>query len=256
MLFKNKKPIVNFNLEHLKSNDVFLCSYPKSGVTFLSFLLAAARLHHGGHKIIPTFYNIDFLIQDVHKLSHIAPGVSWGDCLGTFYKCHDPFFNVPNVIYLLRNPVDTLKSYFTFRRKLGSKDSLHEFLEGPEGIPGWLQHLESWIVKNSNASQSICMIEYESLTTNPKAVLQSLGRQLGLIFSDETADFAVRVSSIEQMRLAEDTFSLLNPVYSKYNLDFVRREATRSVDEFSATICDLIVSKTRNTYVASRSHSN
>ena len=237
----------------MKSNDIHVCAFPKSGITFFGFLLVAARLRHDGIDLSPTMYNIDFLLIDRHKMAGTEPGGIWRDAIGELYKTHDPYCNVPNVVYLLREPVATLRSYYHFRRQLGVRDTAEEFLLGPEGIVAWIRHVRSWIIDNRNASQSLFMTEYERLRADPRAELRLLGRQLGLEFSDKTLDYAVAASGLERMREVESSFATRNPVYAQFDLEFVRRGAQREVDEITPALVELIRQHTQPVYDVARS---
>lgn len=237
----------------MKTNDIHVCAFPKSGVTYFGFLLVAARLKHNAIAITPTMYNIDFLLIDIHKMSSVAPGSFWRDGLGDFYKTHGPYIQVPNAVYLLRNPVDTLRSYFHFRRQLGSADTARDFLTGSEGIGAWIAHVKSWLIDNRNASQSLFVTEYEELQVNPRAQLQALAEQLGLAFTEETLEFAVQAASLPRMRAMEASFTARNPVYAQFNLDFVRKSDNRKVDDITPELVELIKSYAQPVYEEARS---
>lgn len=237
----------------MKTNDIHVCAFPKSGITYFGFLLVAARLKHNDIALLPTMYNIDFLLIDIHKMSNSSPGSLWRDGLGDLFKTHGPFIPVPNAVYLLRNPVATLRSYFHFRRQLGSTDSARDFLLGPEGIAAWIQHVKSWLLDNRNASQSLFVTEYEDLQANPKAELRALAEQWGLEFSPSTLDFAVQAASLDRMRTVEASFAARNPVYAQFNLDFVRKSDSRAVDDITPELVDLINTHAQPVYEAAKS---
>jgi hypothetical protein len=217
----------------MKTNDIYLCSFPKSGVTFFSFLFAAARLRFNGIAMKPTMYNIDYLVVDTHKMAGVPTGSVWRDGFGDLYKSHNPFFAVPNVIYVLRNPIDALRSYHHFRRQLGATDSALQFLGGPEGAGAWIRHVRSWLLDNRTATQSIFVTQYEDLLADPRGELRALGAQLGIEFDDATIEFAVEAARIERMRADEDAYARRNPVYAQFNLEFVRKGEARAAAEFT-----------------------
>ena len=232
----------------MKSNDIHVCAFPKSGITYLGFLLVAARLRHNGIALVPTQYNIDFLLIDFNKMSKLPPGSIWRDGIGDLFKIHNPFVLVPNAVYLLRNPVDTLRSYFHFRRQLGSNDSAKSFLLGPEGISAWTHHVKSWLLENRNASQSLFVAEYENVLADPRDELRALGGQLGLEFSEDTLDFALHVADIQRMRDMEASFAARNPVYAQFNLNFVRKTDRREVEDLTPELVDLIRTQAQPVY--------
>jgi sulfotransferase family protein len=237
----------------MKTNDIHVCAFPKSGITYFGFLLVAARLKHNGIALTPTMYNIDFLLIDIHKMSNVAPASLWHDGLGDLFKTHGPFMAVPNAVYLLRNPLDTLRSYFHFRRQLGSTDSARDFLSGPEGITAWVNHVKSWLLDNRNASQSLFVTEYEDLQANPHAELRALAAQWGLEFAPDTLDFAVQAASLERMRTLEAAFVSRNPVYAQFNLDFVRKSDSRAVDDITPELVGLIKAHAQPVYEVAKS---
>lgn len=253
--------------EFLKTNDITVCAFPKSGITYLGFLLMAARLKHNGGcppqgiDLRPTFYNIDWLLIDTHKMSGVSAPLLpvWRDGLGEFYKTHATLTSVtiqqerpPNVIYLLRNPVDTLASYFHFRRQLGSADSIEHFLTGPEGIDAWIAHVSSWLIDNHNASQSLYLLHYEELLANPVEELSSLMCELGLSLTTATLTYAADIAEIDTMRALERQFAARNPVYARFNLEFVRPGELRHLPELTSDLIELIERKTRDVYHAAR----
>jgi hypothetical protein len=236
----------------MKTNDIHLCAYPKSGVTYLSFLLAAARLRYNNMAMTPTFFNIDYLVIDTHKMQGRALGDVWRDGSGNFLKTHSPYLPVPNAIFLLRNPFDTLKSYYFFRKRLGSADTPEGFLAGPEGISGWLHHLKSWINDNKLVSQSLYLVEYERLTAGPAGELRCLLQQLGFEVPEDTIDFAVEAAKIENMRRLEKEFAARNPVYRRFNLEFVREGSSRQIAEFGENLRPFIEGRTGAAYEFAR----
>jgi len=232
----------------MKTNDIYISSFPKSGTTYFSFLLAAARLRHSGMAMVPTLFNIDYLVIDTHKMTGVPAGSIWHDGIGDFYKTHSPYFQVPNFVYVLRNPIDTLRSYFHMRRQLGSTDTVMEYLNGPEGVGSWIHHVKSWLLDNRSASQSVFVTEYEALLADPRAELCTLGAQLGIEFSAATIEFAIGAASIERMRTIEDAFAARNPVFSQFNLEFVRKTQSRQVGEFTPELISAIEAHTRPVY--------
>jgi hypothetical protein len=248
----------------MKTNDITVCAFPKSGITYFGFLLMAARLKHSGIDLRPTFYNIDFLLVDTHKFNRAyTPTPSrWRDGLGEFYKTHSTAAQFTagqggpesfNLIYLLRNPVDTLKSYYHFRSALGNTESIESFLAGPEGIAAWTRHVRSWLIENRNAAQSLYLLEYEKLIADPESELFQLARVLGLRWTTEDYAHALGMADIEVMRGNERIFAARNPVYRRFNLEFVRPKEARIVPQFTFHHVGLIQQQTQSLYDEVRS---
>ena len=225
---------------HMRTNDITIAAYPKSGITWLSFMLVIARLRANNINLWPTFYNIDWLVIDSHKMSECDYAQIWHDGMGCFIKTHGINKGQPNVVYLLRNPYDTLKSYADFQYKIeGQKLSEPYVLQIASQ---WNNHVRSWITENRSVSQSLYLLEYEKL--NLSAVAE-LGCMLGLDWKfDESANLAGR----GYMRESEEEFARHNPVYARFNLAFVS-DGKREVQGFEA-YRDLIAERCAPVYSA------
>jgi sulfotransferase family protein len=180
-------------------------------------------------------------VIDSHKMQGKDYAHIWDDGMGDFIKTHDAFKAVPNVIYLLRNPYDTLKSYYHFERQLGNQQSIGAFLE--MRIPEWVRHVKSWLIDNKNPTQSIYLIEYEELS--PKT-FYALALRLGFEWD---ANYAFGYANQQAMRNEEQWFAQHNPVYRRFELEFVRKGSVREVEGFE-TYRELIKKRTQETYCA------
>lgn len=251
----------------MRANDILVSAFPKSGITYLGFLLLGARLKLNHIPLNPTFYNIDWLLIDTHKMERIAaPQPLWRDGLGEFYKSHsrrEAVFDSHqgNTVYLLRNPVDTLKSYWHFRRQLKEERcGVMEFLSSPLGCQAWCDHVRSWLVAPKAASQSLYLIEYEALCRRPKQELNSLLVQLGWDLPQNTWDFqgVVTWAGLPNMRCLEMTFAGRNPIYAQYHLEFVRHNSSpdpvqaRSVKEWTPEAADYVTAHCGDLYESVR----
>jgi hypothetical protein len=245
----------------MRTNDITLAAFPKSGITYLSFLLASARCLINKTTIQPTWYNIDWLVIDTHKMGNRPRGRVWEDGVGDFLKTHAAApVNAPNVIYLLRNPFDTLKSYYHFTC---ASDKDPNAVRSPElfarmGVIEWNNHVASWLLDPSpaRASQSLHLVTYEELLADSGAVLMRLLYALGFQGMDskigvDLAARAARYSAIDSMRGYEQAFANYNPLYRRFNLEFVRTGGAREVPEFDSQKdyilehCGPIYAKTR-----------
>jgi hypothetical protein len=213
----------------MKTNDIHLAAYPKSGITYLSFLLTWIRAKWADLPIRPTFYNIDWLVIDSHKMAGREYADVWRDGMGNFIKTHDTWKNVPNVIYLLRNPFDTLKSYYHFEQQSGRHHEVRPFLH--QACTSWCNHVHSWLIDNSSVSQSIFMVEYETLAPG---IIAELGAQLGFDWDANLIEAAFQSCDRHRMREDERSFAINNPVYARQNMEFVRPGVKREVEGFEA----------------------
>jgi hypothetical protein len=195
---------------HLVS-DVFLVSYPKSGNTWMRFLLAnAVRVHFNLEREV-NFFNIHELMPSVHSYGKIPEkGLFGRSDLPRIIKSHapyNPYYN--NVIFLVRDPRDVCQSYYYYlaaRRMQSSHDkSLSELIRDPKyGIRAWKKHTTSWVNKRRDG-QNIKLFRFEDLIDNPLQEMTRLAKIIGINTSKETLEKAIHLSSKENMTELEKT---------------------------------------------------
>lgn len=232
----------------MKVNDILITAYPRSGITYLGFLLVAARSLLNEMCVFPTFYNIDSFLIDLHRFNGFDPPQEWPDGMGHFLKSHSNrekdirMQSYCNVIYLLRDPVATIASYYDFS---GKPIPINAWLD--QAIAGWKAHVESWL-RQGPLSQSLMVICYDELIKNPSSVLRHAFNMLGFHVTFENLILAVRRCARSSMQGSESIFRVTNPIYSKSNLVFVGPEL-RDVNELTDAHRDQIRSECESLYV-------
>lgn len=184
------------NLSH---NHTLLMSYPKSGNTWLKFLIAS---YISGSK--HNFHSIESVIPEI--------GTHWVSTKHLILKTHKPnnlLFNKSQKILLTRNPVDTLVSYYNFelqKKHSSAKDlSFKEFILSREfGMPRLNAYYNSF--KNSN---NTLIIDYSDLKNNCEAVLITVIEFLKLKVELDKIKNAIKFSSLESMLDAEINHGML-----------------------------------------------
>jgi len=197
-------------LDHAGNNytvfpdDTFLVSYPKSGNTWVRFLLA--NLIHPNETV--GFANINRLLP--------APGVLSKRFLKKLprpriMKSHEPFdVRFRKVIYLVRDPRDVAVSEYHFdlkKRYIESDVSLEQFvkrfLAGETSSYGsWWEHAASWIAAR-NGNPAFLLVRYEDLLSDPIAETAKIAEFLGIQAGPERLQAAVERSSADRMRKLE-----------------------------------------------------
>ena len=141
-------------------DDTFLVSYPKSGNTWVRFLLA--NLIHPNETV--GFANINRLLP--------APGVLSKRFLKTvprprILKSHEPFdVRFRKVIYLVRDPRDVAVSEYHFdlkKRYIAADMTLEQFIKpflaGETSSYGsWWEHAASWVGRAPWQSRLSCWL--------------------------------------------------------------------------------------------------
>jgi hypothetical protein len=205
-----------------RDDDLFLVEFPKSGVTWLTFLFANLNLLLSNDVRRATFFNINDFVPDVE----VSPHLDKSPLAFPGYRCfksHSPYTPIyRKVIYLVRDPRHVMVSYWSFLTALGWwHGTLEELIRHPEfGIKKWRSHVETWFSRVDPAA-SFAFIKYEDLLADTRATLRSICQLLGLQATDEVLSTAIARSSLEEMRDAEVLFNSRHPALS--NIEFVRR---------------------------------
>jgi hypothetical protein len=185
-------------------DDTFLVSYPKSGNTWVRFLLA--NLIYPNEAV--GFANINRLLP--------APGVLSKKFLKTLprpriLKSHEPFdVRFRKVIYLVRDPRDVAVSEYYFDRKkryiapeMTLEQFIKPFLAGETSSYGsWWEHTASWIGPR-HGNPSFLLVRYEDLLADSVGETGKIAEFLGIDADEERLKAAVERSSADRMRKLE-----------------------------------------------------
>ena len=218
---KRWKPAgTDFTILH---DDAFLVSYPKSGNTWLRFLLGQARLARP-----LDFTSIEPVIPDIYQNSdRELLRVSRPRAL----KSHEMYSDLyPKVIYLVRDPRDVAISFYYWRKKTGVfkirgldlslADYLKQHFAEKEFAyaSGWGEHVESWMEQAPFLGNRLLTLKYEDVEQSPEKALQRVVEFLGWEISDSAMVFSVKYSEANRMRKAEAVL----PMSKRQDIPFVR----------------------------------
>lgn len=185
-------------------DDTFLVSYPKSGNTWVRFLLA--NLIYSDENV--GFANINRLLP--------APGVLSKRFLRKLprpriLKSHEPFdVRFRKVIYLVRDPRDVAVSEYHFdlkKRYIDPDVTLEQFVKrfiaGETSSYGsWWEHAASWIAAR-HGNPAFLLVRYEDLLSDPIGETAKIAEFLGIQAGPERLQKAVERSSADRMRKLE-----------------------------------------------------
>jgi hypothetical protein len=196
-------------------NIVWIASYPKSGNTWVRFLLC--NLLYGRQESAAA---MNLLAPDVHEA---GPNVARypGGLLKTHFllSARLPLLErTAAAIYVVREPADVLASNYHYARRSGGdgEDSAAAFDEYVDsflqhrGEPRWIQfgmgnweeNVHSWL--GSARPFPVLCVRYEDLVSDARQVGQSLARMLRPDSTAQEIDRAVAASSFERMREIEE----------------------------------------------------
>jgi hypothetical protein len=224
--------------------DVFLCSYPKSGNTWLRFLLAQLLTGRSAD-----FQSIDDLIPYVGG-HHNAPRVLRDQ--GRLIKSHEPYSRFydsayAKLVYVIRDGRDVAVSYYheaCARGRLagGLPEFLERFLAARlDGYGPWHEHIRGWL--GHRDGRSLLEIRYEDLLETPIETLGRVADFLGLAAPDDALSEAVAANTAQEMRQRERAGGPLFPANPGGR--FVRAGRAGSwKDHFSAEDLSLFLQQT------------
>ena len=189
----------------VRDDDVFLVSYPRSGNTWMRFLIY--NLLHAREEPA-SFTNIDCVIPGIYRHTDRALRRLPGPRILKSHERFDPRYK--KVIYIARDPRDVLISYYHYHLKLdriGENYSLNEytsqFVAGElDSFGSWGENAGSWL-EARQGSEGFLHLRYEDLLKHPEHELYKVASLLQANVPDEQLVRAVSLSSAKRMRVLE-----------------------------------------------------
>lgn len=232
------KKIVKKNEKYKKTlpinpryDDIYLVSYPKSGNTWLLFLISNVIIEYLKLDININFFNLHTFIPDIHVSRDIPVELQFYP-FRRIIKSHaefNPFYN--NIFLLLRNPYDVMLSFFYYLKNSGRyQNSFEQFVKKSNfGIHSWVRHTEGWINKEY-LSKKLKILSFESLRNAPFNELSSIFNLMGYKIEKRIFEKAISKSSFDNMKKIENkTNSFYVKQFTKFN--FVRKGEINQKDE-------------------------
>ena len=194
---------------------IWLASYPKSGNTWVRFIVAnliCGNIESSDvvHRLVPDFHT----------------GISWQHLMrngGLLLKTHLKYFkemplreDTIGVVYILRNPLDVIVSALNYSElRSGQKNKeqrqafIAEFIENGglnewkrSGFGTWDEHVRSWHAKEMPFPR--LTLRYEDLKASPVKCISRLCRFSKIERSEEEINDALAASSFSNMRAMEE----------------------------------------------------
>jgi hypothetical protein len=206
--YLNKKIYHNDIPENPLHDDLYLVSFPKSGITWLTFLMANVHLKMSGSDKEVTFYNINDFIPDIHQTRNLKTTILSfpGHRVIKSHAEFNPLYK--KIFYLMRDPRDVMVSYYWFLRNLGEfNGDLSQLIHSPVyGIASWCRHVQGW-VERSTVGTSIDFLRYEDIKADPLKVLTRIYTLMGFSVPEEILQDAMHLSSLENMKRLESEYN-------------------------------------------------
>lgn len=189
-----------------KKGDCWLVSYPRSGNTWLRFIVA--NLIYRKKEI--SLKTIDDLIPDIYARN------SWRidrQRPPRVFKSHEPYNKLYEyVVYMVRNPFAVCNSYFRYFLKTGTYENENDFgiyfskfLKGElDNYGSWKENVASWIYARKN-NRKFLLLNYDLMRKDPMGEVGRLANFLG-IESDRThLEEVIQLCSMDRLKKLEDS---------------------------------------------------
>jgi len=198
-----------------RHSDTYVVEFPKSGITWLSTILANAALIESGRDEVANFVSTRLFVPDVHLSRHIGEPI-YTTPPTRLIKSHSEYNpNYLFVIYLVRKPIPVLRSYFRFLSEKGKNpySNFHDFCRSNRyGAPAWKRHVKSWLGV-PNKGRVLHIVRYEDLLEDACKEVALISKNLGWGLGESSIRESVERSSISEMKASESLFSSRNPRY-------------------------------------------
>lgn len=211
-------------------DDLFLTSYPRSGNTWMRFLVG--NLVHVNQPV--TFLNLERLLPDMYIHSDRDMRNMTRPRVIKSHECFDPRYK--RIVYIVRDPRDVAVSNYFWELKKGSFPDgypMQEFVvrwiasEFWPRLGNWGDHVASWLSTRKNHSGFV-LLHYEDLISEPHRELAKVARLLEIDPTPERLKRAVDLSSADRMRQLEKKQGgkWLQTKYTRQDAPFVRKASS------------------------------
>jgi hypothetical protein len=187
-------------------DDTFIVSYPRSGNTWIRFLIS--NLMHPDETV--TFANIERLIPDTSSQSNRALKRTPRPRLIKSHQYFDPRYR--KVLYIVRDPRDLVLSYYDFQRKYRQIEEgyplecyVDDFVCGrliSADWGTWGENVASWVTTRAK-SKNFHLLRYEDLIEDTAHELARVAAFLDIEPTPEQLTRAIELSSADRMRHLE-----------------------------------------------------
>ncbi|ELU09282.1 hypothetical protein CAPTEDRAFT_151859 [Capitella teleta] len=195
----------------LRTDDIIVCSFPKSGTTWLQEIVYLIMNDLDVQKaqsanIEARFPYIEYVYPGLKDLSKLK-----GQRL---MKSHLPYHHLPHevmegkskVLYIARNPKDVAVSYYHFAKMFressytGTMENFSDsFLSGQVPYGPWVIHVQEFY-EMAKLKRNVMFIMYEDLKEDPEKVIKQIAKFLGKDLTPEQVSGIAKYCTFENMK--------------------------------------------------------
>ena len=245
---------VKSRFHELHDDDIFLVSYPRSGNTWLRFIIANLITDFDTPLTFDTYKKYVPSLEDFkinRKICKIPPP--------RILKSHDVFDpRYKKVVYIVRDPRSVAVSfYFLLKRDRKINESVSfdnffsEFIVGKpdkglfSNFGSWGEHVGSWVGSIGDEKNRFLIVKYEDLKANTFMKVREITGFLEIAASDEKIKKAIEFSSFEMMKkFSDQKIELHKKLKVDTSIPFVRKASDDEwKDYFNSKSLELLYRK-------------
>jgi alcohol sulfotransferase len=226
-----------------------ICSYPKSGQTWLRFMLARLLVRHYGIDLDLDLTNVFWVIADDEKEpSRGWPVFRYARTVPTIGATHLPYDPKAHqgcaITFIVRDPRDVLVSYWLHRSHQMHRfdGELGAFVRDPRyGVAGLLAYLEMWSPVLDRPS--CLVVTYEEMHEDTGGTLRRVAAHFDVPATDAELEDAVEAGRFSRMRAKELRSGVAGHVYDRSREEAlrVRRGRVRGYAEYLDPADELLI---------------
>jgi hypothetical protein len=199
-----RTPLVWMRHRGLEPHDTFLASYPRSGNTWMRFLLAEVLANRAAD-----FGSVRLTIPDLRRLRGAPRLVPGG---GRLIRTHENYcWCYRKAIYIVRDPRDVAISNFDIEWTDatypggGFDGFVKEFVRGKANPhKAWQKHVWGWLHSPLVNTGNLLLIRYEDMHADVEKALARTLEFIGVPAEPELIRKAVKDNNLTRMREKED----------------------------------------------------
>lgn len=212
--------------------DAFLVSYPKSGRTWLRYLLSCylAEVDELGFEpdLVTTFRVLPNFDRD--PVRGVGAFVGGTPLVLVSHLAYTPrLFGGRPILFLVRDPRDVIVSaYFHATRHKGVfTGDMDAFLDDPAyGLPSLLSFLNGWAAILSKRRHLV--VSYEHMMSEPRTAVTAILAFLGLEVRPDALDRAISLARFDRMRDRERVQGIPGHQYDRSDDQSLRMRSGRA----------------------------
>ncbi|HVN18034.1 MAG TPA: sulfotransferase domain-containing protein [Dongiaceae bacterium] len=197
-----RKPLLWMRHRGFHPSDAFVGSYPRSGSTWLRFILVELLAGQDSG-----FSDVNRISPDVGDHAGARTLLAGG---GRLIKTHEIYREAyRKAIYLVRDPRDVIFSEYAYYKALGfAGDDFDEFLDeflrkGVNPFGTWSHHAHSWLDAAESGKADILVVRFEDMRQDTQSALGEMMEFLKVPVSASAIRAAVQHNSLDRMKAKE-----------------------------------------------------